>query len=108
MWARAMDAEFFCGQVGCAALGMAFVAAILILFTLGYGIYLWRRWLYEQYLRPLQDIDADVKRLEDPTVQQDFEVFTKSLVRQKRVRDPLIHWELDGQGRGRLKSRRGM
>ena len=82
-----MDAEFFCGQVGCAALGMAFIAAILILFTLGYGIYLWRRWLYKKYLRPLQDIDADVKRLEDPTVQQDTAVFTKSLVRQRHVCD---------------------
>ncbi len=100
-----MDAEFLCGQVGCAALGMAFVAAILFLFTIGYGLYLWRRWAYEKYLKPLQDIDADVKRLEDPTVQQDAEVFTKSLMRQKRERDSLIRREVDEQGHDQMKSR---
>jgi hypothetical protein len=99
----AINTEFFCGEVGCAALGMAFIAAMLTLFTLGYGIYLWRRWLYEKYQRPLQDIDADVKRLEDPTVEQDVVLFTKSLVRQKLVRDPLVHWEVDEQSQDRLK-----
>jgi hypothetical protein len=103
-----MNTEFVCGEVGCAALGMAFIAASLILFTLGYGIYLWRRWLYEKYLRPLQDIDADVKRLADPTVQQDVKPFTKSLALQKLVRDPLVNWEVDEQGRDRPKSTRGM
>ncbi len=94
----AMTTEFVCGEVGCAVLGMAFIAAILILFTLGYGIYLWRRWLYEKYLRPLQDIDADVKRLEDPTVQRDFDVFTKPLVRRRHARDSLVRRDLDEQG----------
>jgi hypothetical protein len=98
-----MSTEFVCGEVGCTALGMAFITSILILFTLGYGIYLWRRWLYEKYLRPLRDIDADVKRLEDPTVEQDVKLFTKSLVRQKLVRDPLVHWEVDEQSQDRLK-----
>ncbi len=99
----AMNTEFVCGEVGCAVLGMAFIAAILMLFTLGYGIYLWRRWLYEKYLRPLQDIDADVKRLEDLTVEQDVKLFTRSLLRQRHIRDPLVHWE-DEQSQDRPKS----
>lgn len=101
-----MDTEFLCGQVGCAALGTAFVAAILILFALGYGIYLWRRWAYDKYLRPLQDIDDDVKRLEDPTVQQNSDVFTKSLMRQKRARDSLVHCEAKEQDKEQTESRR--
>lgn len=53
-----MDTEFFCGQVGCAAVGMAFVAAILILVVIG-GLYdMWRRWA----IRSLEELERDIRR----------------------------------------------
>jgi HAMP domain-containing protein len=71
-----MDAEFLCGQVGCAALGMAFIAAIMFLLALGWLYELWRQWA----IRYLEDVERDIRRMrhlnktaEDEATQSDEE-----------------------------------
>ena len=38
-----MTTDFICGQAGCAAIGMAFVAAIMLLVAIGWFYELWRQ-----------------------------------------------------------------
>ena len=54
-----MDTDFFCGQVGCAGLGMAFIAAIMFLVTLGWLYELWR----QRAIRYLEDVERDIRRM---------------------------------------------
>jgi type VI protein secretion system component VasK len=54
-----MNTEFFCGQVGCAGLGMAFIVAILILVLIGWLYELWRRWAAAH----LESIELDIQRM---------------------------------------------
>jgi hypothetical protein len=53
----AMNTEFLCGEAGCAALGMAFAAAILILAVI-VGLYeRWLRWAN----RSLEELERDIR-----------------------------------------------
>ncbi len=53
-----MNTEPLCGEAGCVALGMAFVAAILILVVIA-GLYeMWRRWA----IRSLEELERDIRR----------------------------------------------
>jgi hypothetical protein len=72
----AMNTDFFCGQVGCAALGMGFVAAIMVLVAIVWFYELWRQWA----IRHLEDVERDIRRMrhlkktdEDETTQSDGE-----------------------------------
>ena len=56
-----MDTDFFCGQVGCAALGMAFIAALMFLVTVGWLYELWRQWVS----RYLEHVEGDIRRMLD-------------------------------------------
>jgi uncharacterized membrane protein YdjX (TVP38/TMEM64 family) len=47
-----------CGQAGCAAIGMAFVAAILILLLIGWIYIMWQNWA----VRNLEEIEQDIRR----------------------------------------------
>jgi hypothetical protein len=53
-----MNTEFLCGEVGCAALGMAFIAAILILVVIGWVYEIWR----QRMNRFLEEMERDVQR----------------------------------------------
>jgi hypothetical protein len=53
-----MNTEFVCGEVGCAALGMAFIAAIMFLAAIGWLYELWRPWT----IRHLEEIERDIER----------------------------------------------
>jgi hypothetical protein len=53
-----MNTEFFCGEVGCAALGMAFIAAILVLVVIGWVYEMWRR----RMNRYLEEMERDIQR----------------------------------------------
>jgi hypothetical protein len=71
-----MNTEFICGEVGCAALGMAFIAAIMFLLALGWLYELWRQWA----MRYLEDVERDIRRMrhltktdEDEATQSDEE-----------------------------------
>ena len=71
-----MNTEFVCGEVGCAALGMAFIAAILFLVAIGWLYELWRQWA----IRCLEDVERDIRRMrhlnktdEDEATQSDEE-----------------------------------
>ncbi len=71
-----MNTEFICGEAGCAALGMAFIAAIMFLLALGWLYELWRQWA----IRYLEDIERDIRRMrhvtkadEDEATQSDEE-----------------------------------
>ncbi len=54
----AMNTEFFCGEVGCAALGMAFITAIMFLVAIGWLYELWWQWA----IRHLEEIERDIER----------------------------------------------
>jgi HAMP domain-containing protein len=54
-----MNTEFVCGEVGCAALGMAFIAAIMFLVAIGWLYELWRQWA----IRHLEDVERDIRRM---------------------------------------------
>ena len=54
-----MNTEFICGEVGCAALGMAFIAAIMFLVTIVWLYELWRQWA----IRYLEDVERDIRRM---------------------------------------------
>jgi hypothetical protein len=55
----AMNSEFVCGEVGCAALGIAFIAAIMFLVAIGWLYELWRQWA----IRHLEDVERDIRRM---------------------------------------------
>jgi uncharacterized membrane protein len=50
--------ESICGQAGCAAIGMAFVAAIMVLVVIGWFYELWR----QRANRYLEGIEQDIRR----------------------------------------------
>jgi hypothetical protein len=54
----ALNTEFLCGEVGCAALGMAFIAAILILVVIGWVYEMWR----QRIDRYLEEMERDIER----------------------------------------------
>jgi len=54
----AVNTEFICGEVGCMALGMAFIATILLLVVMGWLYELWREWAIEY----LEEIERDIER----------------------------------------------
>jgi hypothetical protein len=54
----AVNTEFLCGEVGCAALGMAFIATILILVVIGWVYEIWRR----RINRYLEEMERDIQR----------------------------------------------
>ena len=54
-----MNTEFVCGEVGCAALGMAFIAAIMFLVAIGWLYDMWRQWA----IRYLEDVERDIRRM---------------------------------------------
>jgi hypothetical protein len=71
-----MNTEFVCGEVGCAALGMAFIAAIMFLVATGWLYDMWRQWA----IRYLEDVERDIRRMrylkktdEDEATQSDEE-----------------------------------
>ena len=53
-----MTTDFICGQAGCAAIGMAFVATIMVLVAIGWFYELWRQWAN----RCLEGIEQDIRR----------------------------------------------
>ena len=53
-----MDTMYLCGEVGCLALGVAFVTAILILVLIGWIYVIWRDWA----LRYLEEMEEDIRR----------------------------------------------
>lgn len=53
-----LTTEFMCGQAGCAAIGMAFVVAILLLVAIGWLYEMWRQWA----IRYLEKIEQDIRR----------------------------------------------
>jgi hypothetical protein len=50
--------DFICGQAGCAAIGMALVAAIMLLVAIGWFYELWR----QRANRYLERIEKDIRR----------------------------------------------
>jgi hypothetical protein len=71
-----MNTEFVCGEVGCAALGLAFIAAIMFLVAIGWLYDMWRQWAIEY----LEDVERDIRRMrhlkktdEDEATQSDEE-----------------------------------
>jgi hypothetical protein len=53
-----MNSTYLCGEAGCLALGVAFVAAILILVLIGWIYVTWQDWA----VRYLEDIEQDIRR----------------------------------------------
>ena len=53
-----MNTTYLCGEAGCLALGVAFVAAILILVLIGLIYVMWQDWA----VRYLEDIEQDIRR----------------------------------------------
>jgi hypothetical protein len=53
-----VNIDYLCGQAGCAALGMAFIAAILILVGIGWLYEMWRRWA----IKSLEEVERDIRR----------------------------------------------
>jgi hypothetical protein len=70
-----MDTTYLCGEAGCLALGVGFVAAILILIVIGWIYVMWQEWA----VRYLEGIEQDMRR----------ERFLKALVQheEKHRRD---------------------
>jgi hypothetical protein len=71
-----MNTEFVCGEVGCAALGLAFIASIMFLVAIGWLYDMWRQWA----IRYLEDVERDIRRMrhlkktdEDEATQSDEE-----------------------------------
>jgi hypothetical protein len=54
-----MNTEFVCGEVGCAALGMAFIAALMFLVAIAWLYELWRQWAIQQ----LEEVERDLRRM---------------------------------------------
>ena len=53
-----MNTTYLCGEVGCLALGVAFVAAILILVLIGWIYVMWQDWA----VRYLEEMEEDIRR----------------------------------------------
>ena len=53
-----MTTANLCGEAGCSALGVALVAAILILVIIGWLYEMWRQWAN----RYLEKIEQDIRR----------------------------------------------
>ena len=53
-----MNTTYLCGEAGCLALGVAFVAAILILVLIGWIYVTWQDWAVGY----LEDIEQDIRR----------------------------------------------
>ena len=53
-----MNTTYLCGEGGCLALGVAFVAAIMLLVAIGWFYELWRQWAN----RYLEGIEQDIRR----------------------------------------------
>ena len=53
-----MNTTYLCGEAGCLALGVAFVAAIMLLVAIGWFYELWRQWA----IRYLEGIEQDIRR----------------------------------------------
>ena len=56
-----MNTTYLCGEAGCLALGVAFVAAIMLLVAIGWIYVLWR----ERANRYLEGIEEDIRRERD-------------------------------------------
>jgi hypothetical protein len=53
-----MNSTYLCGEAGCLALGVAFVAAILILVLIGWIYVTWQDWA----VRCLEEMEEDIRR----------------------------------------------
>ena len=53
-----MNTTYLCGEAGCLALGVAFVAAILILVLIGWIYVMWQDWA----VRYLEEMEEDIRR----------------------------------------------
>ena len=53
-----MNTTYLCGEAGCLALGVAFVAAILILVLIGWIYVTWQDWT----VRYLEEMEKDIRR----------------------------------------------
>jgi hypothetical protein len=53
-----VNTAYLCGEAGCLALGVAFVAAIMVLVAIGWFFELWRQWAN----RYLEGIEQDIRR----------------------------------------------
>ena len=53
-----MNSTYLCGEAGCLALGVAFVASILRLVAIGWFYELWR----QRANRYLEEIEQDIRR----------------------------------------------
>ena len=53
-----MNTMYLCGEAGCLALGVAFVAAILILVLIGWIYVTWQDWA----VRYLEEMEKDIRR----------------------------------------------
>ena len=53
-----MNTTYLCGEAGCLALGVAFLAAILILVLLGWIYVTWQDWA----VRYLEEMEEDIRR----------------------------------------------
>ena len=53
-----MNTTYLCGEAGCLALGVAFVAAIMLLVAIGWFYELWR----QRANRYLEGIEQDIRR----------------------------------------------
>jgi hypothetical protein len=53
-----MNSTYLCGEAGCLALGVAFVAAILILVLIGWIYVTWQDWA----VRYLEEMEEDIRR----------------------------------------------
>ena len=53
-----MNTTYLCGEAGCLALGVAFVAAILILVLVGWIYVTWQDWA----VRYLEEMEEDIRR----------------------------------------------
>jgi HAMP domain-containing protein len=53
-----VNTTYLCGETGCLALGVAFVAAIMLLVAIGWFYELWR----QRATRYLEGIEQDIRR----------------------------------------------
>jgi HAMP domain-containing protein len=53
-----VNTTYLCGEAGCLALGVAFVAAIMLLVAIGWFYELWR----QRATRYLEGIEQDIRR----------------------------------------------
>jgi hypothetical protein len=53
-----VNTAYLCGEAGCLALGVAFVAALMVLVAIGWFYELWR----QRANRYLEEIEQDIRR----------------------------------------------